>query len=200
MDREGVEELLAELGDVISGMTPYMLGGGVMVLRGLKKETVDLDFIIENEGDRKKMIDALKNLGFREYASMRFERRHGMALVRVDVDVGGFLGVLLTEGIRSRSELRKFGMADIRLLSNEDILLFKATTGRYKDLGDVHELSRGKINWDVVLDESVRMKGMGVTKASPSIIAITLRHVGVSDKVIRKFECADKQFSSSPKG
>ncbi len=192
MDRGSVERLLTELGDAILGVTPYMLGGAAMVLRGLKKETVDLDFIVENEGDRKKMIDALKNLGFREYAPMRFECRRGVAVERVDVDAGGFLGVPLTDGIRLRAELRKFGRADIRLLSNEDVLLFKATTGRYKDLGDVHELSRGKIDWDVVLDESARMRRMGVTKASPGIIAITLKHIGVSDKIIRKFERADK--------
>lgn len=200
MDRGTLEGLLTELGAAVPEMTLHMLGGGVMVLRGLKKETVDLDFIVENEGDRKKMVDALINLGFREYASMRFERRHGAAVERVDIDVGGFLGTPLTDGIRSRSELRKFGRADVRLLSNEDILLFKATTGRYKDLGDVHELSRGKIDWDVVLSESTRMKRMGVTKASPGIIAITLRHVGVSDSVIRKFERADKQFRSGLKG
>lgn len=180
-------------------MTLYMLGGGVMVLRELKNDTVDLDFIIENGGDRKKVVDALKNLGFHEYASMRFERRRGVALERVDVDVGGFLGTPLTDRIRSRSELRKFGRANIRLFSNEDILLFKATTGRYKDLGDVHELSRRKIDWDTVLDESAHMKRMGVTKASPGIIAITLRHVGVSGTVIRKFERAEKNFGARPK-
>jgi len=194
LDRVSVERLLVELGEALPGMTLYMLGGGVMVLRELKEDTVDLDFMAESNEDLREARRVLKSIGFREYEAQRFERRRVGDRERVDIDAGGFLGMPLTGEMRSRAELRRFGAADVMLLSDEDVLLFKAVTGRYKDLGDVRALS-GTVYWDVVLEESLRMKRMGVAKASPGIVAITLRHAGVDDAVVRRFESAGKQSS-----
>lgn len=195
MDRVSVERLLLEIGESLrEKLTLYLLGGGAMVLRGLKPETVDLDFITEKYEDSEVVAKILKKLGFRErLAGARFERQRGGLSERVETDVGGFLGTPLTDGARSRGDVRKFGNLEIQLLANEDVFLFKAVTGRYKDMGDISKLASAGVDWDVILDEAVKMRQIGVSKVSPGIVAVTLRHLGLRKHIVEKFEAADKR-------
>ena len=172
----------------------YMLGGGVMVLRGLKNETVDLDFIVDDYESAEIVTKCFKKLGFRErLAGARFERQRDGVAERVEIDIGGFLGVPLTNDARSRAEPRKFGNLEIKLLANEDVFLFKSVTGRYKDVGDLSSLISAGINWDTVCDEARRLRGIGVQKVSPGVVAVTLRYLRVNEKIIKKFTLADQQ-------
>ncbi|KXB02203.1 hypothetical protein AKJ44_01100 [candidate division MSBL1 archaeon SCGC-AAA261F17] len=190
LDEESVRDLLEEIGGALrKKITLYLLGGGVMVLRGLKEDTVDLDFIAKLNTDREAVVEVLKKLGFRSrLAGARFERQQAGALERVEIDVGRFMNVPLTDGARSRAEPEKYGDLEVKLLSNEDVFLFKSVTGRGKDLSDLSSLKSARPNWDIIRNESTKMERMGVSKVSPRIVAITLQHLDVEESVIKKFK------------
>lgn len=165
----GKEKLLADLQAVgkkiPKEITAYLIGGCAMCLRDLKFNTKDVDVIFTSKDDLKLFEKELVSLGYTKtvcmdtiyeklgaYSIMRHPENAGFDLFHVKVcDM-----LILSEDMKKRVTV--YGALDkltIRLLSNEDITLFKAITDRPRDIDDIELLVNGKIDfdWNVIKNE-----------------------------------------------
>ncbi len=156
------EEIGARVGKPLE---VFLLGGGAMAFRNQKPATKDLDLVVKKKQDAERLFAVLAELGFtekhmleREYAEMKaqgiWENQYGF---RIDLFVNRVCNALeLSRGVSKRSETFKvFGKLTIKILSNEDIILFKSITERADDANDIAAIVRmSRVNWDVILEEA----------------------------------------------
>jgi predicted transcriptional regulator len=140
----------------------YLFGGANMLLRGLKGSTKDLDLIVERKDDFMEIRENLIELGYRELREEELtpnDRRVNPSGIfvsegwRIDLFTEKICGALtLSEGMKKRSEERRFGRLVLHLLDLGDVFLLKSITDREGDLEDMHLiLSRGGVrNWEEI--------------------------------------------------
>ncbi|VVC71871.1 Uncharacterised protein [uncultured archaeon] len=145
-------------------MTVYLLGGGAMAFRNQKNATKYLDLVFKDKKDFESFSAALSVSGFLEslkveaaYEEMKaagiWEDREGF---RFDLFVKTVCGGLsLTPEMASRSTLlRACGKLEVRLVSNEDVILFKGITERIDDASDIAAIIRSSdVSWETVFEE-----------------------------------------------
>jgi ferredoxin-fold anticodon binding domain-containing protein len=150
----------------------YMIGGGAMALAGIKEATKDVDVIVMDDRDVRRLVRALEGLGYqgvprpgREYmrmgASFILENVDGF---RWDVFVAQIMRKLMfSESMRGRTRgFGEYNKLKIGLASNSDIFLFKSITEREGDLEDMSSLVRAGIDSEVLLQEiGVQRKLLG---------------------------------------
>ncbi|MEM2135880.1 MAG: nucleotidyltransferase [Candidatus Jordarchaeaceae archaeon] len=132
------------------------IGGTALVLRGIKTATLDLDFVVQNEEDYRKLLDYSANLG---YMAKAYEE--GWTRLKGPVVIEIFLkqvqGVRISERMISRcsKDLLKFGKFEILPLHPQDVFILKAVAGREpKDLEDMKTIVEKKcINWEQLVEE-----------------------------------------------
>jgi len=161
-DLEGV---FGKIGGRLRGKVEvFLLGGGAMCFRNQKNATKELDLVFKNTKEFNAFASAIAKLGFSEpkrieteYVEMKasgiWKNRDGL---RLDLFVGKVCGVLeLSEWMASRSELLgTYGNMAVKMVSNEDVILFKGITERADDANDIAAIIRtSRIKWDVVLAE-----------------------------------------------
>jgi len=156
---------LEELGETLQiEADVYLLGGGNLILRGMKDSTKDIDVVVSERHVFRDLVEALQQQGYEERRDLEevYEQldpsivleRQGFP--RWDVFVETVAGCLqLTESMRNRAdETRWFDNLVLHLLSLTDIFLFKAITDREGDLEDAALLARqGDIDWTEVFEE-----------------------------------------------
>jgi predicted transcriptional regulator len=140
----------------------YLFGGVNMLLRGLKGSTKDLDLVVERKDDFQEIRGKLIELGYRELEEEKLtpnDRRVNPSGIfvsegwRIDLFTEKICGVLtLSEGMKKRSEERRFGRLTLHLLDLGDVFLLKSITDREGDLEDMHLiLSRGDVrDWEEI--------------------------------------------------
>jgi DNA-binding HxlR family transcriptional regulator len=140
----------------------YLFGGANMLLRGLKGSTKDLDLVVERKDDFLEIRENLIELGYRELREEELtpnDRRVNPSGIfvsegwRIDLFTEKICGALtLSEGMKKRSEERRFGRLVLHLLDLGDVFLLKSITDREGDLEDMHLiLSRGGVrNWEEI--------------------------------------------------
>jgi predicted transcriptional regulator len=164
---EGSEQSLALLNQIgtriSSPAEAYLFGGGNMLLGGLKAQTKDIDLILEDKHAYRLIVRALTALGFRQMAEkdMDHEDRRlepsGIFVAddnpRVDLFTKNVLGkFVLTAEMKKRTEERRFQNLRLKLLSLEDVFLFKSITDRVGDLDDMAVIvRRTKPDWQSLL-------------------------------------------------
>ncbi|MEA1904747.1 MAG: DUF6036 family nucleotidyltransferase [Candidatus Hadarchaeota archaeon] len=201
MRLEEMEEMLREIDSRLERkVTLFTIGGTAMIFRGQKDDTQDVDFIALDEEGLKIMGEALNEMGFiRPPIGRSFEHPDGR---RIEVDVGGFSGVPLTERMLKRvgaAPLEGLDKLELLLASNEDLILFKSMGERKKDVEDVASIlsKTEKIEWRTILDEVKELTQESATRGEPTLypgfVAVKLREVkglygGVDEKIIREFE------------
>jgi len=160
---------LEEIFRKIGGMLPrsvevFLLGGGAMCFRNQKNATKDLDLVFKNREEFKEFANAITALGFVEpkrvenaYEEMKaagiWEGRNGF---RLDLFVSKVCGALsLSQDMAARSELLgNYGKLAVKMVSNEDVILFKGITERLDDADDIAAIIRSAaINWDIIVKE-----------------------------------------------
>ncbi|MBI5229245.1 hypothetical protein HY991_03980 [Candidatus Micrarchaeota archaeon] len=164
--KEYLQELFAKIGDSLSEeMTVFLFGGGAMAFRNQKPATKDVDLILDKERDYAVFTELIKHLGFKEPVEVEIEHKGIKAIdgmwdnpngFRLDLFVKHVLHKLeLTEQVKKRSELlASYGLLEVRMLSNEDVILFKCMTDRIDDLGDIAAIVRtSSIDWNIILEE-----------------------------------------------
>ncbi|MCX6777657.1 MAG: hypothetical protein NT157_02120 [Candidatus Micrarchaeota archaeon] len=166
-EKEKLNETFANIGAALKKpVTAYMLGGGAMCFRNQKNATKDLDLVFKSGTDYKAFAEAIRELGFE--ADTRLEREYlDMRAASIWRETGGFRldlfvkkvcnALELNARIAARSEtLGKFGKLSVKMLSNEDIVLFKGITERSGDADDIAAIVRtSRIDWDLILGECV---------------------------------------------
>ena len=164
ISKEGLTPLFEKIGEKLKfGITAYLFGGGAMCFRNQKPSTKDVDLVFVSQKDCADFSSVLVGLGFKppesigeEYVRMEASNILQNNGVRVDLFAMTVCNALeLSPNMTKRSELlRQFGKLNIKLISNEDIVLFKGITDRTDDTDDIAAIiTTSKINWQTVLKE-----------------------------------------------
>jgi hypothetical protein len=162
--REYIENEFRRIGEGLSEpLTVYLIGGGAMSLRDLKGATKDIDLVVPDGDAYGQLWAILVDRGYTEVHSLDDDYQALGATSCVENDDGCRLDIfnqevantlVLTDGMRERSE--SFLATDqltVRLVSNEDIFLFKMIAGRDDDIEDMNELVQAGLEYDVVEEE-----------------------------------------------
>lgn len=156
---------LEKLGDQLeTSVDAYLLGGGNLILRGLKDSTKDLDIVVETRDIFIELVETLQELGYEERRDLSevYEQLDPSIVLekqgfpRWDIFVGTVADSLKpTQDMKQRvDQTRRFGNLKLRLLSLTDIFVFKSITDREGDLEDNALIAQqGEIDWPKILDE-----------------------------------------------
>ena len=147
-------------------LTVYLLGGGAMCFRNQKAGTKDLDLVFTSRECFRDFASAIEKIGFTEAKQVETEYADMMAAgiwrnkddFRMDLFVNTVCRALsLSEKMVKRSELlSEYGNLVVKLVSNEDVILFKGITERPDDTNDIAAIiRRSDINWGTVFEECV---------------------------------------------
>jgi hypothetical protein len=162
--REYIENEFQRIGDGLSEpFTVYLIGGGAMALRDLKGATKDIDLVVPDGDAYGQLWAILMDLGYTEVHSLDDDYQALGATSCVENDDGCRLDIfnqqvanklVLTAGMEERSEpFLDTDRLTVRLVSNEDIFLFKLIAGRDDDIEDMNMLVQAGLDYDVVRDE-----------------------------------------------
>jgi len=159
--REYIENEFQRIVEGLSDpLTVYLIGGGAMSLRDLKGATKDIDLIVSGGDAYGQLWAVLLDLGYAEVQSLDddyqalgatscVENADGCRLDIFNQQVANKL--ILTDGMRERSDpFLDTDRLTVRLVSNEDIFLFKAIAGRDDDIEDMNMLVQTGLDYDVV--------------------------------------------------
>lgn len=165
-EREYIENEFHHIANGLSEpLTVYLIGGGAMALRDLKIATKDIDLVISDSDAYGQLWTVLMNMGYSEVQSLDPDYQELGATSCVENDDGCRLDIfnqqvanklVLTDEMRERT--KTFLEADqltVRLVSNEDIFLFKLIAGRDDDIEDMNVLVQSGLDYDIVEDELV---------------------------------------------
>ncbi|MUV60573.1 DUF6036 family nucleotidyltransferase [Halobacterium sp. CBA1126] len=162
--REYIENEFQRIANGLSEpLTVYLIGGGAMSLRDLKGATKDIDLVVPDGDAYGQLWAVLMDLGYAEVQSLDPDYRALGATSCVENDDGCRLDIfnqqvanklVLTDGMQERSEpFLDTDRLTVRLVSNEDIFLFKAIAGRDDDIEDMNMLVQAGLDYDVVRAE-----------------------------------------------
>ena len=200
-----LEEEFEKIGGRLEKRTEvFLLGGGAMCFRGQKNATKDLDLVFKTAGDFKGFAVALARLGFTEPAKLEFAYEEMKASgiwqnkpgFRFDLFVKTVCGALsLSDDMVSRSELLgDYGNLIVRMVSNEDVLLFKGITERPADVTDMAEIIRlANINWNVLLQECRNQSKTRAWYGSLYNKMLELEERGIAPPITKTLEELDKK-------
>jgi hypothetical protein len=134
-----------------------------MSLRDLKGATKDIDLVVPDGNAYGQLWAVLMDLGYAEVQSLDPDYRALGATGCVENDDGCRFDIfnqqvanklVLTDGMEERSEsFLDTDRLTVRLVSNEDIFLFKAIAGRDDDIEDMNVLVQAGLNYDVARNE-----------------------------------------------
>ncbi len=165
--KEELEAAFQKIGATLT--TPveaYLLGGGAMCFRNQKAGTKDLDLIFRNISGFKSFVSAIEKMGFLEAKQIETVYADMMAAgiwkdkadFRMDLFVNTVCRALsLSDNMANRAiHLGDYGKLAVKLVSNEDVILFKGITERPDDTNDIAAiLQRADVDWEVVLGECI---------------------------------------------
>jgi len=162
---DSLQRGLKELGEQLE--TPadvYLLGGGNLILRGLKDSTKDVDLVVEEGQTFVAIAKTLQELDYKERGDLEAAytqldpsivlEKEGFP--RWDIFVEAVAGQLqLTEAMIERCDQSfEYGNLNVHLLSLTDIFLFKSITEREGDLEDVALIGKqANLDWEEIFEE-----------------------------------------------
>jgi hypothetical protein len=150
-----------------------------MSLRDLKGATKDIDLVVPDGDAYGQLWAVLMDLGYAEVQSLNPDYRALGATSCVENDDGCRLDIfnqqvanklVLTDGMQERSEpFLNLNRLAVRLVSNEDIFLFKAIAGRDDDIEDMNMLVQASsITKSSEMNSKPRSIGSATTSSPPS--------------------------------
>ncbi|MFW6144455.1 MAG: DUF6036 family nucleotidyltransferase [Candidatus Natronoplasma sp.] len=142
----------------------YLIGGGNLILRGLKDSTKDIDIVLGGKEDLDRFVSALQKAGYERNTVLKktYERLDTRTVLektnhpRWDIFVEKVAGMLrLTEEMKARiSKKEDYSDLTVHLVSLTDIFLFKSVTDREGDLEDAALImQQGEVDWDHLMGE-----------------------------------------------
>ncbi|MBX0298094.1 nucleotidyltransferase [Haloarcula nitratireducens] len=144
-------------------LTVFLIGGGSMAFRDLKNTTKDIDLIVTSGTNLAQLQAVLLELDYEivrepdeEYKELGAQRiLENEDGCRIDIFNQQVIDKLvLSSGIQERSERHlNPGNLVVKLVSPEDIFLFKAVAGRVDDIEDMFSLMQIGLDFEVVETE-----------------------------------------------
>jgi len=164
-DKKYLEEIFQRIGEKLPKKTKaFVLGGGAMCFRGQKDGTKDLDIVFNGDATARDFFECAKEEEFavpsslgKAYVAMQaygvLENNDEFRFDIFSKKVCGKLG--LSKKMKLRAEkFGTYGNLEVYLVSNEDVVLFKAVTSRPRDADDIAAVVRStKVEWDLILEE-----------------------------------------------
>ena len=158
-----IRRQFSELAGLIDDhLTVYLIGGGALTLEGLKNATKDIDLIVRREPELKQLWSVLTAAGYEPQADLAEEYDELEAAFILEKDRRRFdvfheqvAGVIcLSDSMISRSQhlFDEDGLS-VRMVSLNDIFLFKAVANREDDVEDMIRIAQGGIDDDLIVDE-----------------------------------------------
>lgn len=158
-----VIELFEAIGkEIEKPLKIFIIGGGNMMIKGLKPLTKDVDIVAVSDSDFNYFIGKIKSIGFKQPREIEPAYQKLDALIfekegfpRIDIfNQRVCRAIKLSKEIAKNAELyRKFGNLFVMLLSNDDLFLLKSITDREGDFEDAKILARRGVDWKRVLNE-----------------------------------------------
>jgi hypothetical protein len=169
LDEGAIRAQFQELADLLDEeVEVYLIGGGAMTLQELKNATKDIDLLVETAAERERLRQSLMAADYRfpddlreEYEELEtaFILQNGTR--RFDVfprQVAGEL--MLTDTMKERSQhLFEAGPLTVRMVSVNDIFLFKSVANRADDVDDMVTLAQAGIDEVEIMAEARRQIG-----------------------------------------
>lgn len=158
-----IRRQFSELAGLIEDeLTVYLIGGGALTLEDLKNATKDIDLIVRKESELRQLWSVLRSAGYEpqeDLAEAYDELETAFILEkdrrRFDVFHEQVAGVIyLSDSMISRSRhlFDEDGLS-VRMVSLNDIFLFKAVANRQDDVDDMIRIAQGGIDDDVLVEE-----------------------------------------------
>jgi hypothetical protein len=157
-----IKGLFGELQSAMkTGANIYVIGGGVLLMRGMKATTQDIDIVVDNKSEFEAINKALRAMGFKAKKLSALYEHFDLAfqLIRDDFQVDLFHRKVCSQFSLSKKMIERaekilaLGKVNVFLCSNEDVFLFKTMTERPGDLEDCTELIKKGLDWNAVLAE-----------------------------------------------
>jgi hypothetical protein len=187
------------------------IGGSAMMFYGAKETTKDVDLVFMKEEDFNLFKKTLYSIGFDEKKNIvnifgHYESAKKKPILmegrntRFDLFLKEVLCFKISDFIWERArEIHEFGNFIVKTASPEDIILLKCATEREKDRQDAFELiKRFSIDWDVIINESVRQTKLGKIIFPVYLFDFLLElrqnlHADIPEKVIKKIRSIGEQ-------
>ena len=139
----------------------FVVGGTAMMFLGLKEVTKDIDIVFQARKDYETFKSSLINLGAKDTKAEIINPEKVSCILslgnaRFDLFLEHLIHFRLTKTVMSRTkEIHEFGNLIVKVVSPEDIILFKSMADREADKIDAAELAKKiNINWEIILDEA----------------------------------------------
>ncbi|MBI2507798.1 hypothetical protein HYV89_02490 [Candidatus Woesearchaeota archaeon] len=165
IDLKKQNELLSLIGEKIKKRIEcYIVGGSAMFYHGVKEETKDIDIVFDDKESKEIFEKVLRDLGFKErdVRIIYFKKKNTPLLLqreeeRIDLFIKKVITFEITESMKARVEkIYEYGSLIIKIVSPEDIILFKCATERAGDRIDTSNIIKNfNINWNIIIDEAV---------------------------------------------
>ncbi|GAB7091380.1 hypothetical protein JCM18237_16510 [Halorubrum luteum] len=161
-----IRRQFSELATLINDdLTVYLIGGGALTLEELKNATKDIDLIVRRESELKQLWSVLTSAGYepQEDLAEEYDELEAAFILekdrrRFDVFHEQVAGVIyLSDSMISRSRhlFDEDGLS-VRMVSLNDIFLFKAVANREDDVEDMVRIAQGGIDDDVIVEEIMK--------------------------------------------
>jgi len=158
-----IRRQFSELANLINDdLTVYLIGGGALTLEELKNATKDIDLIVRRESELKQLWSVLTSAGYEPQEDLAEEYDELEAAFILEKDrrrfdvfheqVAGVIYLSDSMILRSRHLFEEDGLS-VRMVSLDDIFLFKAVANREDDVEDMVRIAQGGIDDDVIVEE-----------------------------------------------
>ena len=156
------EEIFSLIGRALKEKVEcFVVGGTAMMFLGLKEVTKDIDIVFQERKDYETFKSSLINLGAKDTKAEIINPKKVSCILslgnaRFDLFLEHLIHFRLTGTIISRiREVHEFGNLIVKVVSPEDIILFKSMADREADKIDAAELAKKiNINWEIILGEA----------------------------------------------
>lgn len=159
-----IQQQFSELAELLENpITVYLIGGGALTLQELKPATRDVDLIVREQSVLTQLHAVLTGAGYQEPENELEEAYEELKPAFIlkkdrrqfDVFHNQVAGVLhLSDPMVERSEkLLEEPPLTVRMVSLEDIFLFKAVANREDDEDDMIRLAQTGVDTDVIMAE-----------------------------------------------
>jgi hypothetical protein len=165
-DEKYVFAELEKVGNLLtSPVALYLIGGSAMIKYGLKAATKDIDVLLSTHEETAELIQGLLKSGYHMIQTDRLGAEYQeMFATQILENEDGFRWDIFHEYVCRKLRLStvmierskvlfKSGLLTARLISKEDIFLFKTVTEREDDEADLLLIARSKVDWELVLKE-----------------------------------------------
>jgi len=162
-ESSAIRRQFSELAGLINeDLTVYLIGGGALTLQGLKNATKDIDLIVREKSELKQLWSVLRSAEYEPQGDLAEEYDELEAAFileknrrRFDVFLKQVAGVIyLSDSMVSRSRhLFDDGRLSVRMVSLNDIFLFKAVANREDDVDDMVRIAQSGIDDDLIVEE-----------------------------------------------